>query len=539
MIPASTEFRVELSNDNRAYVLSVKLLLPSGQTMYVDNSDIWSQTLSIEDMVNQSDVLDLGSAIINKMVMGLNNITEKFSGKDFVGGIMIPSVGLVIPSTGRAEMLQKGIFVISDAKYDGSIVTLTGLDLMSMLDKEYTSDLTYPATLRQIVDDACEQCKVTIDGVDYPRVPDTFDNEDYVVSTSPAESSVSYREVISWGAQIAGSFARVDRLGKLTIKWFNVAELDSMSTSLDGGYFDASRPYASGDSADGGNFMSGGDSYDGGTFLGAADINYITECFSTDVAVEQTEVGRIKVYYSFDSEGTTKTESMSRGDDKKFTLFVQNNDFVKSKEQATTILNFLYNKIAGMKFFRADITHVSDPCIEAGDVGLARNFRGNFYPIIISRTKFAASTSQTTNSNAESDEQNISFRSNMSFNYTTGGGLPGYNPIDPLNAPEVFMITGPDGDLYAIYFDPNIGNITTERIPIRIYYVIEPVTAYFEGDTIDVSGAVVHAVFSNGDEIDVTSQCTFSPAQGDPLPADQPFFQIVASWSYTPGGLPS
>lgn len=62
-----------------------------------------------------------------------------------------------------------------------------------------------------------------------------------------------------------------------------------------------------------------------------------------------------------------------------------------------------------------------------------------------------------------------------------------------------------------------IGN-SGEYIPLAIRVTTPPTkVSYYEGDALDLSGIVVSLVGSNGSLIDVTSACTFSPADGATL----------------------
>lgn len=701
MIIPSTEFREELFNGNRKYIISAYLYSSSG-TFVLTNAQVWEKTCTFEDTVNSDDVFDVGNAIINKFTIGLNNIDEQYSGIVFTNAVIIPSVGLLVD--GQAEMLQKGIFIVDDCKFDGSIIKLTCLDLMERFDRPYDTDLTFPATLLQIVQDACSKCAITINNVSYPIAPQTFPNYDYSVAKKPESDTVTYREVLSWCAQIAGCFARVSRLGALEFKWFNTAALADLNDNLDGGVFDgglapftipteyfdttegmtqvvsekqyntvthiagaswfvinnaacpdlyvcsnswisptytsntssfpssatvawgynvrsqdmtalyrqefvfngkrglkirwegygrhnystdayrtvwelflieggysviksctkassygsgtyrvkvASKstnytaatggvykfnpdgatgtvtPYQSGDSADGGSFHSGGDTFDGGSFTDFTDVDFINECFSTDVAVDATVVEGVKITYAVEDSSGTHVRTATEGNQDGFKVLITDNDFIASDQQAILVCQTIKNALIGMRFYRADASHLSDPCIEAGDVGMIRNFRGNYFPIIISRTKFGISVSQNTSSNAETDSRNTSYRDMPAISVDTN--------IPDINIPtDLIVITDPNGDDWAIYVDTS-GNISTVKVPKYIYYYVEPKLDYFPGDLIDVSEAVVHAVYNDGTEIDVTSACTFDPPAGFEIPDISGTFQIVATWIFTPG----
>jgi hypothetical protein len=286
-------------------------------------------------------------------------------------------------------------------------------------------------------------------------------------------------------------------------------------------------PYSTGDTADGGGFHTGGDTYDGGSFTDTQNVDFSTECFSTDVAVDATEVQGVKVTYAVKDSSGTHVKVATEGDQNGFKIQITDNDFIASDAQAVTVCNTLKNAVIGMKFYRAEASHLSDPCIEAGDIGMIRNFRGNYYPIIISRTKFGISVSQNTASNAETDSRNTSYRDMPAININTN--------IPDINIPtDLIVITAPDGEDWAIHID-DLGNISTVKVPKRIYYYVNPKLDYFPGDLIDVSEAVVHAVYNDGTEIDVTSQCTYDPPAGFEIPDISGTFEIVATWTFTPG----
>jgi len=702
MIIPSNGFRNELFKGNRNYIISVSLYTSNGSYL-ITNSEVWEKTFSIEDMVSQDDTFDVGTAIINKFTLGLNNITEQFSGINFKNAVVIPKIGLIV--NGQPEMLDKGIFIVDDCKYDGSIIKLSCLDLMEVFDRAYSTDLTYPATLLDIVEDACDKCGITINGEKYPIAPESFTNDDYVVSEAPTKESLSFREVLSWVAQIAGGFARVNRMGELEIKWFNTELLANLNedhydggtfrggesaptvpieyldttegmtkiidntkyddtrvtvtgadwlivggvtcTNLyvcgnswispdysgsssgfptsatvgwgfncrdgalwnlyrqefthegkrwiklrwegysaynytssayeqkwelfirEGGYsfihavkkptsssggaykikvgstqttytattgetygFDPSGavltviPYEDGDVLDGGGFMTGGDTADGGSFIDVRPVNYITECFATDVAVDETEVTGVKLTYQIKTEDSTETKTITSGT-MDFKIEVTDNDFISTDAQAATVCATIANSVIGMQFFRSDVTHLSDPCIEAGDIALVRNFRGNLFPTIVSRSKFGVSVSQVTNSNAETDSKNTSYRDLPSISINTDIDIPEI-PTD------LIVVTAPEGDDWAIYVD-DMGDLHTQRVPKRIYFYVEPQLEYYPGETVDVSNAVVHAVYNDLSEVDVTSECTFSPAQGSSIAEGVTSFTITATWVFTPG----
>lgn len=62
-----------------------------------------------------------------------------------------------------SKALTLNLSTMFNESYDGDIITLECLDNMHKFDVNYSkSNLTYPATLLQIVQDACRCCGVTL-----------------------------------------------------------------------------------------------------------------------------------------------------------------------------------------------------------------------------------------------------------------------------------------------------------------------------------------------------------------------------------------
>lgn len=67
-------------------------------------------------------------------------------------------------------------------------------------------------------------------------------------------------------------------------------------------------------------------------------------------------------------------------------------------------------------------------------------------------------------------------------------------------------------------------------IPTELVLTSPTKTSYAAGEALDLTGIAVKAKFSDGTEQDITSECTFSPANGTVLYEDTS--EVVASWKY-------
>lgn len=72
--------------------------------------------------------------------------------------------------------------------------------------------------------------------------------------------------------------------------------------------------------------------------------------------------------------------------------------------------------------------------------------------------------------------------------------------------------------------------INPAPIPTEIILTSPTKTSYTAGENLDLTGLTVKAKFSDGTEQDITSECTFSPANGTVLYEDTS--EVIVSWNY-------
>lgn len=403
MINVSNAFKQELFNDRRNYLEYVDITLKDETVLNLKNKDLWGGGLTIEDAVSKDNSFDVGSAIINKCTVVINNIYDDYSEYDFEDAKVVAYVGLKLPD-GTIERIRKGTYTVDETAYNGSIITLSCLDNMSKFDKPYSeSKLNYPATLNQIIRDACDVCSATLQTYNFPH-------DNFVVQTRPNDEAITFREIISWCAQIACCFCRCDTLGRLELKWYNQQALEK--DGLDGGVFDSLNPnkYATGDNADGGSFNPWNTGYvaDGGTFGDRDDIHYIYSTYSLDISTDDVVITGVKVVEKNKEENQDALTTYQSGTEG-YVVSVENNELIKGGA-GQTIVGWLGEQLIGFRFRKANIAHASDPTIEAGDVGILIDRKQNAYRIMISSTKFSTGSNQTTTSSAQNPARNSAAR---------------------------------------------------------------------------------------------------------------------------------
>lgn len=209
----STEFKEQQNSGNRNYLKYADFTFTDGSTLSITDKDLWSNGFKFEDAVSQSGSFDIGAAIVNKLTLQINNFSGKYTDYIWDGARVVCYIGLEL-STG-IEKIRICTMTVTDAPYQNTaIISLACEDSMRLFDRDYSdSKLSYPATRLQIIQDACEACGVTLQST-------RFDNDDFVIQNRPDDSSITFRQVIAWVAQMVCQWAKTDAYGRLCLDWY-------------------------------------------------------------------------------------------------------------------------------------------------------------------------------------------------------------------------------------------------------------------------------------------------------------------------------
>lgn len=391
----SKSFKKELNNDNRRYLEWVDITLKDGTALYLREDSVWNFGLKVEDAVSDSSEFKIGSAIINKATVTLNNIYDDFTDYDFEGAEIAIYVGLAISPTGMAfpeekkwldisenpildtngneilllysdavtEKIRLCTMTVVEAPYqNSSIITLTCQDNMMKFDRDYSeSKLKYPATRSEIIRDACNVCGVQLQTV-------TFDNDDYVIETRPDDQQLTFRQVLAWIAQIGGQFCRCDSYGRLCIAWYDLKSYESSHIDED-------------------KFVSV-ESYD------SLSIN------NEDVVITGIKVTEYKENVSTDESPV----SYQYGEDG-YVIEIKDNKLI-AEGKGNDIATIIGKRIVGMRFRPFSASMMNNPLAEAGDICIITDRKGNQYKSLVTSTIFQVGNKQTIECGAKSAARN-------------------------------------------------------------------------------------------------------------------------------------
>ena len=388
-----------------------KVTFRSGAILEITDDDLMEGGLSIDDSVGDSSSFEVGGAVINKCTLILNNFEHKFDEYDFTGAEFVVFVGYVLEDleneTESTEWIQKGVYTTDTAKASENVITIEALDKMTLFDKSYVhSHLVYPATLREIILDACQVCGV-------PLQSTNFANSDYTITKRPNDDNITFREVISSAAQLSVCFARINYAGALELKWYPVGIFEK---DYDGGSFnltdDGTKKYADGDKLDGGDFIHyQGKRIDGGNFERFDNYhsiyNLVNATIETDdILITGVELSATITKVTEDGGEDSEDITFSYGKEG-YVIRIENNVLVNDGEKAVSLIG---NGLIGLKYRPLNITCFPNPSIEAGDVAIVTDRNGNSYPTIIEELSYTVGGDMTIVAPAESQSENNSTR---------------------------------------------------------------------------------------------------------------------------------
>lgn len=197
MINTTQAYKNVVLNDER--IMKMKIIINGHQE--IDGH--YLKNVTIHEVSNGLDSLTIGSICTNSIKVTLfdpghiayeNGSIEAFIGLEFIDGI---------------EWVPMGTFVISEVTRDNIYeVILEGYDLSSSLNKDYIPAITYPALIKDVIEDIALQCNIDLKD-------DVFDD---IFIDKPME--VSCKEMLSYMASLMGKNARLNRYNELEFFWY-------------------------------------------------------------------------------------------------------------------------------------------------------------------------------------------------------------------------------------------------------------------------------------------------------------------------------
>lgn len=317
-----------------------------------------------------SSTFPLGMVIPRTATICLMNDDDRWSEYDFFGAKIFLKTKFDL-NNGLTESINVGNFTVVTPESYGTTIEITATDDSYKLDKEYSTNITYPATIQTALLDSCRTCGVNL-------LSSTFKNSNFMIEKQPED--LSHRQFVGMCAMIAGGNAFFDEHNRLVIKTYDFSEFKA--AGLDGGYFDVGNPsrYTSGDSADGGSFnpWNTGDTFDGGTFNDIRNIHFL-QTFKNGLKIGTDDVLITGVKLT----GKEK-ESWVYGSEKY--MLVMENQLTAGKEPEA--IRLIGQSIVGLRFRPFTGDSVAYPLADVMDLALLIDRKGNVYKTVITDVDF-------------------------------------------------------------------------------------------------------------------------------------------------------
>lgn len=364
MINVSTAFKAALEDDNRKFSGSCTITLNGtgrSTSVNIDSSQLWGNGFVVDDSTSNTGGFDIGSAIVQKFTLRLNNMYDDFTECDFTGAV-ISNVKVSLDLCDKQESVSKGIFTVNDTSYDGDIITLECLDNMHKFDISYEkSNLTYPATLLQIVQDACRCCGVTL-ATDSLQ----FEYYNYVIQEKPDDSTITFRDVLTWVGQISGHFWKCNKSGQLSAGWYNMSDLSA-----------------------------------------GKNIHTLQTNVVTDVNVDMDDVVITCIRIVTEDENSNQVTFQSGSDG--YAIVIDSNKFI-NKDNAAEIASMVGGRVVGLRFRPMTVSSLQDPTIEAGDGAIVYDRKLKSYKTFFTNVVFSIDADNQMSNDAESALRNSAER---------------------------------------------------------------------------------------------------------------------------------
>lgn len=381
----SDRFKNEQNNDNRNYLKYADITLTDGTVINLTNADFWSNGMKFEDSVSDDNTFNIGSANINTLNLSINNFDGKYTDYDFTDATVICYVGIelepedtsalldttgdkILDTTGNEIIVHKNALIekirictmtVIDTPYQNTtIIELQCEDNMRKFDRDYSaSKLRYPATRKQIIQDACKVCGVTLDTLN-------FYQDSYQIPARPDDEALTFRQVIAWVCQIGCQYARCDKYGRLTIKWYDteIADADRVVIKSTNGFTP---------------------NLDDVVITGAQVTEYL----------ESTSENEEASSYLYGEEG--------------YVLKISENKLIP-QGTGEVVANMIGEKCVGMSFRPFETECLTDIVLEAGDAVLITDRKGNKYKSFLTNVVLQPGSFEQISCNAESAARNSS-----------------------------------------------------------------------------------------------------------------------------------
>lgn len=300
-----------------------------------------------------NDGFPLGVAVSKAITLTIDNIDGRYSKYDFYyARIALYTEADIDYQTLRdinfephIERMQEGVFTVLDPVAIGDVIELTAYDDMWKSDRTFSTQLTYPTTALQLLQEVCTSCGMVLGSP-------IFRNSDFSISSAPEKTTG--RKIIGYIAQLACGNAVIQN-GMLTIKTHDFSAFSSIT--------DSTKPES----------------------LKEDSGYHIFEDFSSDPDIDTDNVVITGISTEVESETGGEAETVISGTDD-YCIKITN-PLIKGKEQ--TVVNSIGEILVGVTLRKFSGDFFPNPTVEFMDLACVVDRKDKVYRTIVTTHEFS------------------------------------------------------------------------------------------------------------------------------------------------------
>lgn len=191
------------------------------ESLEITESNIPTGGMTVNRYCVSGSRIEIGSVIASELTLVLDNSDGKYDDVVFEGAELFVRVGVKKWDAKTWEnaafhFVPFGYFTVDETPRKLRSITLSALDRMMLFDKKVDNSLlSFPMTVDTLLGRICDICNVVCD-----TNLALFPNHDYVVEALPPDEDLTYRQYLSWIAEITGTCGFMDWNGHLVLKWY-------------------------------------------------------------------------------------------------------------------------------------------------------------------------------------------------------------------------------------------------------------------------------------------------------------------------------
>lgn len=351
-----TEKYKECIKEERIFSLEDTIILKDDSQIPLTMSDVLAY--SINSATSSDSTFDVGSVVAAKLSLTIDNTDERFEDVDLTDARISTKIGLLVEDS--FEYVTKGIFYINSAQDSGDTIVIEAYDKILFLDLPYAeSTLAYPATIREILQEACTHCGITLDTTTIGT------GANYIVNSRPVTDSLTFRDIVSYCGKILGKYAYISADQKLKFAW----------------YEKSNSPYE------------------------ITEQSSLTKNRSSMTITGARFGYTVTTVKEGETEQTEENKTAFVGTEG-YVLTMEDNPLIQTEDMANKVMNILKSSVIGTTIRVYSLSCLSDPTIEAGDSIKVTDRKGRSFESFVTNCTFTLCGNQELSLGAETESEN-------------------------------------------------------------------------------------------------------------------------------------